>query len=79
MAMSAATCKAAMLADFKAKLKPKFTNLEDREDLADMDFDTLYAIISEVISETIINHITGNARCNGQDSNNDTHANVAIV
>lgn len=33
----------------------------------------------EIIADEVIDEITGNAKCNGNDSNGDTHANVGIV
>lgn len=79
MAMNAGTLKAALIADFIAKLKPYFDNPPDDERLSGYDFSVMWGIISEVIAETIIGHIQANARCQGIDSHGDSHDSVQIV
>lgn len=79
MAMNAATFKAALLAGFEAKVRPIFDGIADNHQLTGKDFTTIWGKISEVIADETVGHITSFARCNGVDSNNDTHGNVQIV
>lgn len=78
MAMTHAGAKAALLAEFQSKLRPKFQDLDNISDLSAMDFDTLYGIISDCIA-ILVEYIQTNAKATGTDVPGGDSHNLSIT
>jgi len=57
----------------------RYNSVDDNEELAGYTLDAFWDDICEAIAATVVAEITGNAACNGTDSNGDTQNTVGIV
>ncbi len=66
-----------LAADLTSKFEARWRNRPAGTNAPNKDFFLNGLAID--IATAVINEITGHARCNGLDSNGDTHGNVGIV
>ena len=73
MAMNSATLTAAIVARFKGLWRSEAPSGDEQNE------DYFLTQLARIISEEVVDHITNNAKCSGNDSGGDSHANVGIV
>lgn len=73
MAMNAGVFKNEMKAALKAALEADYTSIADDHELGGYTFDDYLEKFCTAITNSIVFHISNNARATGLDSRGDTH------